>query len=368
MMSVFNFFGSILGYLLWGFYILVKNYGVAIILFTVVLKILMFPFSLKQQKSMASSSKLAAKQKELQAKYGSDKVALQRETAALYEKEGVNPAGGCLPMLIPFPILLGLYYTIINPLSNAIHLGGEAVAQAVAMLQQIPGISSTFQGYYGELNIVQNFAALRPYLTMFTGEELDKIQTFSQSFNFLGLDLLGTPASGSGIFEMLGNMFHSNLWLIPVLCLASSYAAQIISMKMQPGMNQQQGCMTAMLYVMPLFTAYIALTVPAAVGFYWIISTLTMLVQTVVMNMFYSPAHLVARSEAQRVALLELEEAKLQPLPAAEQKKLAEKYLLNKKLPEPAKSNANQSAQQPKKPTPAKGKNPGNASDYLGKK
>ncbi|HCR44391.1 MAG TPA: hypothetical protein DIV41_07395, partial [Ruminococcaceae bacterium] len=69
-MEIFNFFGSLLGYLLWFFYKIINNYGVAIILFTIATKLLIFPFSVKQQKSMAATSKLAAKQKELQKKYG----------------------------------------------------------------------------------------------------------------------------------------------------------------------------------------------------------------------------------------------------------------------------------------------------------
>lgn len=66
MMDIFNFFGSILGYLLWFFYTLIQNYGIAIILFTVVTKLITFPFSIKQQKSMAATSKMSLKQKELQ--------------------------------------------------------------------------------------------------------------------------------------------------------------------------------------------------------------------------------------------------------------------------------------------------------------
>ena len=79
MMDLGNFFGSLLGYLLWPLYIFFRNYGVAIILFTIIVKFLMFPFSIKQQKSMAASSKLQAKQKELQEKYGNDKMKMNGE-------------------------------------------------------------------------------------------------------------------------------------------------------------------------------------------------------------------------------------------------------------------------------------------------
>ena len=73
MMSIFNFFGSVLGYLLWFLYTVFKNYGIAIILFTIIVKALMFPFSIKSQKSMAAQSRLASKQQELQKKYAKEK-------------------------------------------------------------------------------------------------------------------------------------------------------------------------------------------------------------------------------------------------------------------------------------------------------
>ena len=116
MMSIFNFFGSVLGYLLWFLYTVFKNYGIAIILFTIIVKALMFPFSIKSQKSMAAQSRLASKQQELQKKYAKDQMKYNEELQKLYEKEGVNPGGGCLTTLLPFPIMLGIYYSVIYPL------------------------------------------------------------------------------------------------------------------------------------------------------------------------------------------------------------------------------------------------------------
>ena len=121
-MDIFNWFGSILGYLLWFIYEIVPNYGIAILLFTLIIKILMFPFSVKQQKSMASQTKVQKKVKELQKIYANDRMKLQMETQKLYEKEGVSMTGGCLPMLIPFPIMFGLYYSVLYPLRNALHI------------------------------------------------------------------------------------------------------------------------------------------------------------------------------------------------------------------------------------------------------
>ncbi|HEX3017514.1 MAG TPA: YidC/Oxa1 family membrane protein insertase [Caproicibacter sp.] len=314
MNDIFNFFGSILGYLLWWFYLLVHNYGVAIILFTVVVKILLFPFSVKQQRSMAATGKLSLKQKELQKKYANDKQKLQLETQKLYEKEGVNPTGGCTTMLFPFLIMFGLYYTVLNPLSNALHLSSDAVSKAVTMLNHVPGIGSTFNTQYAQIEIVKNFQNLKSFLPMFSGDEIGRLQSFSNGFKFMGLNLLDTPADPANIF---GTLFRSNLWIIPVLCLITYILTQYFTFKLQPGMQQQQqqGCMKGMFYVMAFVSAWFACSVPAAVGFYWIISSVTGFLQTIILNVWYSPADLNAESEARRIALREQEEAAMKPLP-----------------------------------------------------
>lgn len=355
MMDIFNFFGSILGYLLWFFYTLIPNYGVAIILFTIATKIIVFPFSIKQQKSMAATSKLSLKQQELQKKYGNDKAKYQEEVQKLYEKEGVNPASGCLTSIVPLIIMMGLFYTVQNPLANALHLSGDAVTKAVEMLKAIPGIGSTFNAQYAQVEIVKHFAQLQPHLTMFSGDEINRIALFSHGFQFLGLNLLDSPADGANIF---GTLFRSNLWVIPVLSLVSSLLMQFIMNKLQPGMQQaQQGCMKYMLYIMPLFTAWIACTVPAAVGFYWIISTLTGTLQSIAMNIWYSPVDLNAKAEAQRIALREEEEAGRKPSPVYQPKQIPQKAKTQQTAP--AKNAGKQS-----KPKNSKS----NANDYLGSK
>lgn len=312
MYDIFNFFGSALGYLLWFFYELIHDYGLSIILFTVVTKVILFPFSIKQQISMAANSKIALKQKELQKKYAKDKEKLQIETQKLYEKEGINPASGCLPMAVPLLILMGLYYTVLSPLANALHLSAGAVAKASDLLTHVPGVGATFNTQYAQIEMVKHYADLKPYLTMFNGDELSKIELFSHGFRFLGLNLLDTPCDPANIF---GTLFRSNLWVIPIFCFISSVVTQYFMTKLQPGMQQQQGCMKAVFYIFPLFTAWIACTMPAAIGFYWIISTLTGFLQTVILNIWYSPDDLNAKAEARRVALLEVEEAALRPMP-----------------------------------------------------
>ena len=119
----------------------------------------------------------------------------------------------------------------------------------------------------------------------------------------MGLDLLGTP-------KVVGGW----LLLIPILCLVTSVGTQIITMTMKGNpMANQQGCMKYMFIALPMFTAWIAYTVPAAVGFYWIWSTLFGFAQTLVMNKFYSPDQVNAKAEAAHIARLELEEKNIKP-------------------------------------------------------
>lgn len=303
-MQIFSWIGYVFGYLLWFFYEITRNYGIAIILFTIVLKIITFPFSIKQQKSMAQNARLAVKQKELQEKYGKDKVKLSEETQKIYAKENANPMGGCLTMILPLILLMGVYYAVINPLTNTLHLDAESVRSATGMLAQVPGGFGSYNAFYGELEIVKHFGEFQNYLPFSSGD-LSSIGFFSSGFNFLGLNLLGTPNSSP---------FSSMLWLIPVLCLVSSLGTQMLTMKIQGNANNMQGCMKWMMYLMPVVSAIFALQVPAAVGFYWIVSTLISFLQTLVLNRFYNVNIMTAKQEAARVALREQEEALMKPV------------------------------------------------------
>lgn len=365
-MAIFNWFGSMLGYLLWFLYQIVQNYGVAILLFTLILKLALFPFSVKQQKSMASQSKLQKKVKELQKIYANDKMKLQQETQKLYDKEGVSMTGGCLPMLIPFPIMLGIYYAVLYPLQNALHVAADHVTAATQLLSRVPGLGATFSGAYSEIDIIKHFSHLKPYLlnmgeASFTAEEVARVESFSGGFRFLGWDLLATPSVSP---------FSAMLWLIPVLCLVLSLVANFATQKLQPGAQQnQQGCMKFMLYGFPIFTAYLAWTMPAAVGFYWTLQTVLGFFQTLVLHRFYSPADMSARLEAARIARRRVEEGKVQELPPHQQldmrKKLEAKYRIpGKKAPETAAAEKTQE----KKSSSKKAGSRKNSSDYLGSK
>lgn len=315
-MDIFNFFGSILGYILWFLYLIVRNYGVAIILFTILFKLILFPLSIKQQKSMSVTARIAEKQKELSKKYANDKAKYQEEVQKLYAKEGARPGGGCLVTLLPLPIMIGLYYTILNPLQNALHLSSDVIAKASNLLNQVPGASMGIGGQLNEMSIIRNFDQLSPYLKDILGNDYDRVEQFSKSFNFLGLDLLGTPST-AGLSSML--------FLIPLICLLTSIGSQVFMMFTNDAMKNQQGCMKFTMLILPLFTAWLAWTMPGAVGFYWICNTITMFVQTVIMNYFFSSGHLTAKEEARHIAKMELVEANIIEIPVEQRKHISNK-------------------------------------------
>ncbi len=336
-MQIFNFFGSIFGYVLWAFYFVVRNYGVAILLFTILVKAVLFPLSIKQQRSMAASGKVAEKQKILAERYKNDKQKYQEEVQKLYAQEGASPTGGCLVTLIPFPIMMGLYYTVINPLSNAVHIASDSINRATLFLAQMPGISSTFSTRFTEMEIMRNFDTLAPYFRqyqVFSEAEMQTIGDFSHSFQFLGLNLLDTPSS-SGFL----------MWLIPIVCLLLNIGTQVYMMFTNESMKNQQGCMKFTMLALPLFTAFLAFTMPGAIGFYWICNGLAMFGQTILMNYFFSRDHMTAHAEARRIARREQEEVLVKEIPFAQRKVFSDpqagqnKASANKAKTQNAKSN-----------------------------
>ncbi len=308
MMQFFNIFGSIFGYVLWAAYYFVNNFGIAIIIFTLLFKVVLFPSSVKQQKSMAANAKIQAKQRALQEKYGNDKQRYNEELQKLYEKENVKPFGGCLTSLLPMFVMLGIYYSVVRPLSNVLHIASDKVAQLSEYVNSIPGISLNSSSLYSEIELLRIFDSISTQsgvTEILTGDEIEKIKMLSGGFNFLSLDLLSTPKFAGGWVLM-----------IPILCLVTSVGSQVFMMFMKGNpMSQQQGCMKYMFIALPVLTAWIAYTVPAAVGFYWICSRVFGFIQTLIMNKFYSPDIMIAKSEAQHIARLELDEKNSQYTP-----------------------------------------------------
>lgn len=293
---IFDILGSIFGYILWFFFDLVNNYGLAITLFTVAINIAMFPLAISRQKSMTKNSKLALKQQELKKKYEKNPKKYNEEVSKLYEKEGMSPLSGCFSaMILPLILWGGVIGAVTKPLQNTLHISAEKIVSANSIIQTIPGISSTYIPGYEQLQLVKLFSDIKPYLTMFSESELQDISQFNSGFKFMGLNLLDRPNAVP---------FSDMLWIVPLVCFLSSILSMYITQKFSGSTSNMQGCTKYMPYAMFIFTAYIAYTIPAAVGLYWIVNSLINMLQSLILNIYYNTYTINAEEEAKRFEYL----------------------------------------------------------------
>ena len=302
------------------FYNLTNSYGVALILFTLVIKLIMLPFQMKSKKSMMRMSRVSGQMQELQKRYAKNQAKLQEEMQKLYEEEGVNPMSGCLWSLIPFPILIALYSIIRQPITHFMMLSKDVlqtVVQSAAdagvnltnivMMDKATGAPALKDGLYqmasyGQINLVKTVQELG----LPTPEGW-----FNVNYKFLGLDLTATPWEYVKSFTFTWAVI--GVILIPILAGLSQFVFSKLTMKTQPQADAAGGAsMKSMMYMMPLFSVYIAFVMPAALGVYWIAQSVFSLIQEAVLNKTLS-----AKMEAE-------EEARFQARQADRQKRMEE--------------------------------------------
>lgn len=273
MCDIFYILTPVLGPVLRFIYNLVNNYGLAIILFSIVVKLVLFPLSVKQYKSTAAMKKIQPELEKIQKKYGNDKEKLQKEQMALYEKYEINPMAGCLPMLIQMPILFALYRVIMMPLTYISGIAESTVSKIAEVLNvSSQTVSANQIGITEMLNNPANFEKVK-----------DIIPNFNQiDFSFLGLNLSDTPH-----FGIPGSVSEAALWIIPVLAGVTSLLSTVVMNKMSgvpQNQEQQNGQMKAMTYMMPLMSAYFCFILPSGMGIYWIINNVIAIAQQFVLN------------------------------------------------------------------------------------
>ena len=302
------------------FYDLTNSYGVALILFTLVIKLIMLPFQMKSKKSMMRMSRVSGQMQELQKRYAKNQAKLQEEMQKLYEEEGVNPMSGCLWSLIPFPILIALYSIIRQPITHFMMLSKDVlqtVVQSAAdagvnltnivMMDKATGTPVLKDGLYqlasyGQINLVK--AVQEMGLSTPEG-------WFDMNYNFLGLDLTATP------WEYVKNFTFTwaviGVILIPILAGLSQFVFSKLTMKTQPQADAAGGAsMKSMMYMMPLMSVYISFIMPAALGVYWIAQSVFSLIQEAILNKTFS------------AKLSEEEEARFQARQADRQRRMEE--------------------------------------------
>ena len=283
------------------FYNLTGSYGVAIILFTIVIKLIMLPFQMKSKKSMVRMTRMNGRIQEIQKKYANNQAKMNEEIQKLYTEEGINPMSGCLWSFLPLPILMALYSIIRQPITHFMMLSQETLQKLVdavtaagadmSNIVQVMKDGSTQLSAYGQINLAK-VAASMPELT-------EGIEGWiNVNYNFLGMDLTVNP--WDAVKNFASTPAAIGLILVPILAGGSQLLFSMMSMKQQNS-DANNASMKSMMYMMPLMSVYIAFIMPAALGVYWIAQSVISLIQEPLMNKFYN-SKIEAEEEARFAA------------------------------------------------------------------
>ena len=272
---IMTVFGYPFGWLMYGLYHLVSSYGLALVLFTLIVKALLFPLGLKQQKSSVKMQIIQPKMQEIQAKYKNNQAKMNEELQALYAKENYNPMSGCGTLLIQFPVIFGLLDVVYKPLTHLLRASGLGVAVV---------------GYAPQINIYQSVMQNPAAYSAVGADVIEKIQ--SLNMNFLGLNLAGTP-----------NLPWQGGWnwlvLVPILSGVTALLSSVISMRNSPNMGQAGASMKMMMYFMPLMSLWFTFLVPVGVGIYWTLSNVFGCIQALILNKIYNPKEVAEKLQAE---------------------------------------------------------------------
>ena len=275
---MFDFILKPIGLLLRFFNKIVGNqYIVSLLIFAIIIEILMLPFAIKQQKNSIKQAKLRPKEMAIRKKYaGRDdqptKQKMQAEIQELYQKEGFSPMGGCLPLLIQFPILIMLYNIVINPLKYVCGLSESSIGQVCNVVNSIEGTSfAPGNNTIGLMSRVKNIMSTDPHA-------FDGISGFSDKIKNLPNLTYGRVNLGLNPSITPEEKIQYVLLLIPVLTFVVYFFSAKLTRKLsyQPvGADSQMGCSNKVMdIVLPAFSVYITFITPAAVGIYWIFKSI----------------------------------------------------------------------------------------------
>lgn len=258
-----NFIAEILGTLIRFIYNLVgQNYGLSIIIFTILTKILLFPITYKQSKAMDEMNKLAPLEKEIREKYKGNKEKMSEELMKVYEQHKVNPMGGCLPLLIQIPIIFAMFYIVKQPLTYIMQV-------PQTQLQQYT------QEYLGKEDVTEN--EIKGYEIQIANEKnlID--------MNFCGLNFGDVPSNAFNKDKELKSSYYS--LLIPILSLIFTIIQTKQSQKNSNMTEEQKEQQKTMNLMMPILSAYISYIMPLALGIYWLLGNILQILSQLIINL-----------------------------------------------------------------------------------
>lgn len=274
---MFNLCAQIFGFVLNFIYGIVNNYGIAIIIFTLLLKLILLPMSIKQQKTMKKSAKIQGKVKEIQEKYSNDPTRMNQEVMELYKKENMSPFSGCLTTFFQFVVILSMFYLVSRPLTYMLKVDQDTINNYVDKIKAEASENGEAIRYQ-EIAVIKKFA-----------ETDEKVNI---NMDFLGLNLSSIPSQDY--------KSDPKVCIIPVLYVITSIASMKIttalnSNKKAKEKEKQKDIKTklpekvdkpednaemmeqmnkSMTWMMPIMTVSIALIAPLGLALYWFLSNL----------------------------------------------------------------------------------------------
>ena len=298
--------GYPLGWVMWLMYQITENYAWSIVIFTLIIKIILFPLSVKQQKSSAAMAAFQPKLEKLKKQYANNQQKLQEEQMKLYSEEGINPMASCLPLFIQLPILYGVFDVVYRPITHIIRASKDVISQAAeitkGLLTNVSKETLTNFNQRPEIYIVKEVQKNPDAFAELNNPEfVEAVSNFNNKL-FGIVDLGDIPTLKPEVWNTAAII----LILIPVMSgviqMIMTVYSQIRSKKLNPDAPSMAG-MNIMLYVMPVFSVWIAFSFPAGIGFYWTMSSLFSFIQSIILYNVYTPeyvAKLVEKDKEKR--------------------------------------------------------------------
>lgn len=261
------------------FYSWTGSYGVALILFTLVVKLVLLPFQLKSKKSMLRMNRMQGKLNDIKTRYANNQQKKQEAMAELYAKEGINPMSGCLWSMIPFPILIALYYIIRVPLRYFMSLSESVIAEITTLAGTLGFTAAEGSQAYEQIYLAK---FIHEHWADFAGKFDGLIDL---NYNFLHIDLAAQPSS-------LFSQFPGGGWpvwgalLLPIISAVIQFAMSFITMRTNG--SAPNGSTKTMMYMMPLMTLWMGYILPSALCIYWIANSAFSLIQEVTLNKYFN--------------------------------------------------------------------------------
>ena len=294
---MFNAIAKPFGLLMMWLYENFQNYGLSVIVFALIVKLILLPFQMRAKRSTMRMTRLQPRIKELEKKHAANKRKFNEEVQKLYREENVKPMAGCLWNLIPFPILIALYQAIRFPLTIMMGVPSELLTKATdtapagaiqAMLDKL-GFSTNMNAAYEQIAQTQFISRAEnwPFFANLS-EKLRQID-----YSFLGLDLGMKPqlkVLWQGDWSDPDTKKLLLLLIIPILAAGLTLLQSKVSMKLTnsgDANDPQQKSAQSMMYMMPLMTLYFAFIMPAALGVYWIAGSVFAIIQEMLLNKRY---------------------------------------------------------------------------------